>query len=96
MTNTKSFSTKNAGILIVAIFSIAISMGLSQVTSAMAQTDIVDCSPEVDDESIDNEIKNTRSCVDEDEDEEKESEASNSVKTPSQNVVRTAPASADP
>ena len=95
MTSTKNLSTKNAGILIVAIFSIAISMGLSQVTSAMAQTEIVDCSPEVDDESIDTAIKNTRSCVDEDENEE-EIEASNSVNAPSQNVVRTGPASADP
>ena len=122
MTSTKSFSTKNAGILIVAIFSIAISIGLSQVTSAVAQTNLVDCSAEVDDESIDNKINDATSCVDEDEesgnsdnssgdnqvaavssstnnddDEEgEESDISDSVKTPSQSFVSTAPASADP
>ena len=43
MTSTKSFSTKNAGVLVVAIFSIAISMGLSQVSSAMALDELLDC-----------------------------------------------------
>jgi hypothetical protein len=71
-------------------------MGLSQVTSAIAQTDIVDCSPEVDDESIDTEINNARSCVDEEEAEEEESDANDRVETPSQNIVSTVPASADP
>ena len=77
MTSTKSFSTKNAGILIVAIFSIAISLGLSQVSSVMAQTDIVKCSTEVDEESNDTVMNNARSCADEDEDEE-DTEASDS------------------
>lgn len=84
MTSTKSFSTKNAGILIVAIFSIAISLGLSQVSSAMAQqNDIVECATDVDEESNDSEMNNARSCADEDQDKEEgeeveESDASNS------------------
>ena len=72
MTSTKSFSTKNAGILIVAIFSIAISLGLSQVSSVMAQTDIVECSTDVDEESNDTEINNARSCAEEEEGEEED------------------------
>ena len=89
MTSTKSFSTKNAGILVVAIFSIAISMGLSQVTSSavMAQTDIVDCSSEMDNESNDTEKNNARSCADEEEQEKEES--SDSENDSSNNIVRT-------
>ena len=77
MTSTKSFSTKNAGILIVAIFSIAISLGLSQVSSVMAQTDIVECSTEVDEESNDTEMNNARSCADEDEEDNEASDSDN-------------------
>jgi hypothetical protein len=89
MTSTKSFSTKNAGILVVAIFSIAISMGLSQVISSavMAQTDIVDCSSEMDNESSDTEKNNTKSCADEEEQEKEES--SDSENDSSDNIVRT-------
>ncbi len=43
MTSTKSFSTKNTGVLVVAVFSIAISMALSQVSSAMALVELLDC-----------------------------------------------------
>jgi hypothetical protein len=43
MTSTKSFSTKNAGVLVVAVFSIAISMALTQVSSAMALDELLDC-----------------------------------------------------
>ena len=43
MTSTKSFSTKNAGVLVVAVFSIATSMALSQVSSAMALDELLDC-----------------------------------------------------
>lgn len=76
MTSTKSFSTKNAGILIVAIFSIAISLGLSQVSSVMAQNDVVGCTTDVDEESNDTEMNNARSCADEDQEGEKEAEES--------------------
>ena len=43
MTSTKSFSTKNAGVLVVAVFSLAISIGFSQVSSAMALDEILNC-----------------------------------------------------
>ena len=43
MTSTKSFSTKNAGVLVVAVFSLAISIGFSQVSSAMALDEIMNC-----------------------------------------------------
>jgi len=89
MTSTKSFSTKNAGILIVAIFSIAISLGLSQVTSVIAQTDIVECSTEVDDESNETEMNNARSCADEDESEDEDNDASDSGNDSNGNQVAT-------
>lgn len=85
MTSTKSFSTKNAGILIVAIFSIAISLGLSQVSSVMAQNDVVGCTTEVDEESNDTEMNNARSCADEDQEEEEEEEVEESDATDSDN-----------
>lgn len=43
MTGPKSFSTKNAGVLVVAVFSIAISIGISQVSSAMALDEFLNC-----------------------------------------------------
>ncbi|MGD9672499.1 MAG: hypothetical protein AB7U98_03350 [Candidatus Nitrosocosmicus sp.] len=86
MTSTKSFSTKNAGILIVAIFSIAISLGLSQVSSVMAQqNDVVGCATDVDEESNDTEMNNARSCADEDQDKEEEAEAEESDASDSDN-----------
>ena len=60
MTSTKSFSTKNAGVL-VAVFSIAISIGLSQVSTAMALDDILNCK-EVADGSNDLSTKDINSC----------------------------------
>ena len=89
MTSTKSFSTKNAGILIVAIFSIAISLGLSQVTSVVAQTDVVECSTEVDDESNETEMNSARSCADEDESDDEDNEASDSDNDSNGNQVAT-------
>src|SRR4026209_2597077 len=61
MTSTKSFSTKNAGVLVVAVFSIAISIGLSQVSTAMALDDILNCK-EVADGSNDLNTKDIKSC----------------------------------
>jgi len=61
MTSTKSFSTKNAGVLVVAVFSIAISIGLSQVSSAMALDDLLNCK-EVADGSNDLNTKDIKSC----------------------------------
>jgi cytoskeletal protein RodZ len=78
MTSTKSFSTKNATILIVAVFSLAISIGLSQISSALAQTNMVNCSTEVDDESNDSEVNNARSCDDEAETEDESNESNSS------------------
>lgn len=104
MTSTKIFSTKNAGILlVVAIFSIAISMTLSPVTSSvMAQNENVDCSAEVDNDSSDTEMNNdVISCAIDEEDEEEGSNSSSSSSSSStnaqpQNVVNTSPATADP
>src|SRR6187200_2947518 len=61
MTSTKSFSTKNAGVLVVAVFSIAISIGLSQVSTAMALDDILNCK-EVADGSNDLYTTDKNSC----------------------------------
>ena len=51
MTSTKSFSTKNAGVLVVAVFSLVVSLGLSQISSAMAQNELLNCDTEGADES---------------------------------------------
>jgi hypothetical protein len=51
MTSTKRFSTKNAGILIVAVFSLVVSLGLSQVSSVMAQNELSNCDTKGADES---------------------------------------------
>ena len=87
MTSTKRFSTKNAGILIVAIFSIAISIGLSQVSSALAQTDSTDCTIDVGNEYIDSNVNDASSCDNEDEAENSDESDSNqvSVKSSSNN-----------
>ena len=61
MTSTKSFSTKNADVLVVAVFSIAISIGLSQVSTAMALDDILNCK-EVENGSNDLDTKDIKSC----------------------------------
>ena len=61
MTSTKSFSTKNAGVLVVAVFTIAISIGLSQVSTAMALDDISICK-EVADGSNDLSTKDKNLC----------------------------------
>ena len=63
MTSTKSFSTKNASVLVVAVFSIAISMGLSQVSSAMALDEFLDCKGIVNG-SNDADTKDKMSCDD--------------------------------
>ena len=60
-------------------------MGLSQVTSVMAQTDIVDCSSEADNESTDSEMNNAKSCVEE---EEEKAESSDSGNDSSDDQVR--------
>ena len=65
MTSTKSFSTKNAGVLVVAVFSIVVSLGLSQVSSAMALNDLINCDTEVANESSDFDMKDATSCNDE-------------------------------
>jgi len=61
MTSTKSFSTKNAGVLVVAVFSIAISIGLSQVSLAMALDVLLNCKA-VANGSNDLDAKDIKSC----------------------------------
>ena len=66
MTSTKSFSTKNAGVLVVAVFSMVVSLGLSQVSSATALNELLNCNTEVANESSDFDMKDAISCNDED------------------------------
>jgi hypothetical protein len=61
MTSTKSFSTKNAGVLVVAIFSLAMSIGFSQVTTAMALDETLNCE-DVANESNNYDTTNEVSC----------------------------------
>jgi len=81
MTSTKSFSTKNAGVLVAAVFSLAITIGLSQVSSAIAQNELLNCNTEVGNESSDFDMKDATSCNDEvskeSENSEEESEMNN-------------------
>ena len=78
MTSTKSFSTKNAGVLVVAVFSLAISMGLSQVSSAMALDELLNCKG-VADGSDDLDTKDKMSC------DEKEDKVSKNSEIKSEN-----------
>lgn len=64
MTSTKSFSTKNAGVLVVAVFSLVVSLGLSQISSAMAQNELINCDTEGTDESSSINIKDDATCYD--------------------------------
>ena len=73
MTSTKSFSTKNAGVLVVAVFSMVVSLGLSQVASATALNELLNCNTEVANESSDFAMKDAMSCNDEDNIESNES-----------------------
>ncbi|WP_458747495.1 hypothetical protein [Candidatus Nitrosocosmicus sp. T] len=75
MTSTKSFSTKNAGVLVVAVFSIVASLGLSQVSSAMALNELFNCDTEVANESSDFDMKDAASCNDDDNEESSNSES---------------------
>jgi hypothetical protein len=75
MTSTKSFSTKNAGVLVVAVFSIVASLGLSQVSSAMALNELLNCDTEVANESSDFDMKDATSCNDDDNEESNNSES---------------------
>ncbi len=65
MTSTKSFSTKNAGVLVVAVFSLVVSLGLSQISSAMAQNELINCDTEGTDESSSINVKDDAACDDE-------------------------------
>jgi hypothetical protein len=64
MTSTKSFSKKNTGVLVVAVFSIVVSLGLSQISSVMAQNELINCDTESADESSSINIKNDLICDD--------------------------------
>lgn len=64
MTSTKSFSTKNTGVLVVAVFSLVVSLGLSQISSAMAQNELINCDIEGTDESSNINIRDDAACDD--------------------------------
>ena len=98
MTSTKSFSTKNAGVLVVAVFSIIASLGLSQVSSAMAVNELLNCDTEVANESSNFDMKDTTSCNDEDNDavssndDDEEDNESNGAESKTNSVLTTGPA----
>ena len=97
MTSTKSFSTKNAGVLVVAVFSIIASLGLSQVSSAMAVNELLNCDPEVANESSNFDIKDATSCNDEDNDavssnDDEEDNESNGAESKTNSVLSSGPA----
>ena len=96
MTSTKSFSTKNAGVLVVAVFSIVAALGLSQVSSAMAVNELLNCDTEVANESSDFDMKDATSCIDKDNDavssNDEEDNDSNGDETETNSVLTTGPA----
>jgi predicted RND superfamily exporter protein len=97
MTSTKSFSTKNAGVLVVAVFSIVAALGLSQVSSAMAVNELLNCDTEVANESSDFDMQDATSCIDQDNDavssnDEDEDNDSNGDESETKSVLTTGPA----
>ena len=97
MTSTKSFSTKNAGVLVVAVFSIIASLGLSQVSSAMAVNELLNCDTEFANEPSNFDMKDATSCNDEDNDDvssndDDEDNESNSAGSKTNSALTTGPA----
>lgn len=62
MISTKNFSVKKTSILVVAVFAMAITIGLGPVSSSMAVTNFINCNTEGDDDSTDNQINSVTSC----------------------------------
>lgn len=110
MTSTKSFSTKNAGVL-VAVFTIAISIGFSQLSTAMALDELLNCnevakgSNNVDtkdktscDEKADKVSKNSGIKSENDDaassNDDKGADKSNGVKSKTKSVLTAGPAAA--
>ena len=101
MTSTKSFSTKNAGVLVVAVFSIIASLGLSQVSSAMAQNELLNCDSKAANEYNYFDMKDVTTCNDEANDavspfDDEENNENNGDETKTSSVVTTGPAVASP
>lgn len=62
MISTKNFSVKKTSILVLAVFTMAITIGLGPVSSSMAVTNFINCNTEGDDDSTDNQINTVTSC----------------------------------
>lgn len=65
MTSTKIFSVKKTSILVVAVFTMAITLGLGPISSSMAVTDHINCNTKGDGDSSDGQINTVRSCHEE-------------------------------
>jgi hypothetical protein len=62
MISTKIFSVKKTSILVVAVFTMAITIGLGPISSSMAVTDFINCNTEGDNDPTDNQINTVTSC----------------------------------
>ena len=65
MTSTKIFSARKTSILVVAIFTMAITIGLGPISSSMASSDFINCNVEKDDNANDGQTSVTKSCHEE-------------------------------
>jgi len=65
MTSTKIFSVKKTSILVVAVFTMAITLGLGPISSSLAVTDHINCNTKGDGDSSDGQINTVRSCHEE-------------------------------
>lgn len=65
MTSTKIFSAKRTSILIAAVFTLVITIGLGSISSSMAVTDFINCNTEGDHDSNDDQINTVKSCHEE-------------------------------
>lgn len=65
MTSTKIFSAKKTSILVVAIFTMAITIGLGPISSSMALNDFINCNVEEDGNSNDDQSSVVKTCHEE-------------------------------
>jgi hypothetical protein len=62
MTSTKIFSAKKTSILVVAVFTLAFTIGMGPISSSMALTNSINCNTEGDDDASDGQTSTVTTC----------------------------------
>lgn len=65
MTSTKIFSVNKTSILVVAVFTMAITLGLGSISSSMALADFINCNTQDDGNSNDDQVNTVKTCHEE-------------------------------